>query len=95
MYGEPSDSEHLEFGSYVSFLKLVSIQECRCFYLTRLPFGSESSSEFNLNRPPSLLQVRPLLKGPVALAAYEWVNGQLGHMMNPIGEMQQSSLARF
>lgn len=33
-----------------------------------------------------LPQVRPLLKGPVALAAYEWVNGQLGHMMNPIGE---------
>lgn len=27
-----------------------------------------------------------MLKGPVALAAYEWVNGQIGHMMNPIGE---------
>ncbi|GAQ87631.1 hypothetical protein KFL_003660110 [Klebsormidium nitens] len=39
-----------------------------------------------------LEEVRPLLKGPVALAAYEWVNGQLGHMMNPIGPKGEGGL---
>lgn len=31
------------------------------------------------------VQVRPLLTGPIGLAAYEYTDGQIGHMMNPIG----------
>ena len=32
------------------------------------------------------VQVRPLLTSPVALAAYEYKDGQIGCMMNPIGK---------
>jgi hypothetical protein len=31
------------------------------------------------------MQVRPLLIGPIGLAVYEYKDGQIGHMMNPIG----------
>uniref|UniRef100_A0A7I4F6B0 ABM domain-containing protein n=1 Tax=Physcomitrium patens TaxID=3218 RepID=A0A7I4F6B0_PHYPA len=33
-----------------------------------------------------VMDVRPLLTDPIALAAYEYKDGQIGHMMNPIGK---------
>lgn len=36
--------------------------------------------------------VRPLLKAPVGLAAYEYKNGQIGHMLNPIGPKGEGGL---
>lgn len=37
-------------------------------------------------------EVRPLLKGPVALAAYEYNDGKIGHMLNPIGPKGEGGL---
>ena len=34
------------------------------------------------------MQVRPLLTQPIALAVYEYENGQIGHMRTPMGELQ-------
>ena len=37
------------------------------------------------------LQVRPLLEEPIALAAYEQRDGQIGFMLNPIGRTYERS----
>ncbi|KAG0576607.1 hypothetical protein KC19_5G093500 [Ceratodon purpureus] len=39
-----------------------------------------------------VMDVRPLLTGPIALAAYEYKDGQIGHMMNPIGPKGEGGL---
>ncbi|BBN14298.1 hypothetical protein MPTK1_6g10490 [Marchantia polymorpha subsp. ruderalis] len=39
-----------------------------------------------------LNDVRPLLTGPIGLAAYEYKDGQIGHMMNPIGPKGEGGL---
>ncbi|KAL3691364.1 hypothetical protein R1sor_005015 [Riccia sorocarpa] len=37
-------------------------------------------------------EVRPFLTGPIGLAAYEYKDGQIGHMMNPIGPKGEGGL---
>jgi len=39
-----------------------------------------------------MMDVRPLLTDPIALAAYEYKDGQIGHMMNPIGPKGEGGL---
>ncbi|GJP50262.1 hypothetical protein CLOM_g9400 [Closterium sp. NIES-68] len=39
-----------------------------------------------------LEEVRPLLEAPVKLAAYEYKDGQIGHMLNPIGPKGEGGL---
>lgn len=39
-----------------------------------------------------VMDVRSLLTGPIALAAYEYKDGQIGHMMNPIGPKGEGGL---
>lgn len=39
-----------------------------------------------------VMDVRPLLTDPIGLAAYEYKDGQIGHMMNPIGPKGEGGL---
>eukprot|EP00245_Coleochaete_scutata_P017510 TRINITY_DN860_c0_g9_i1.p1 TRINITY_DN860_c0_g9~~TRINITY_DN860_c0_g9_i1.p1 ORF type:complete len:276 (+),score=41.46 TRINITY_DN860_c0_g9_i1:69-896(+) len=37
-------------------------------------------------------KVRPLLAGPIGMAVYEYADGQIGHMLNPIGPKGEGGL---
>ena len=54
------------------------------FHSLRLDRSFVSCFVFNL-------QVRPLLEEPIALAAYEQRDGQIGFMLNPIGKTYKQS----
>jgi quinol monooxygenase YgiN len=48
-------------------------------------FQAMNDTRASLEHTKFMTDVRPLLIGPIGLAVYEYKDGQIGHMMNPIG----------
>ncbi|CAK9268137.1 unnamed protein product [Sphagnum jensenii] len=55
-------------------------------------FQAMNDTRASLEHTKFMTDVRPLLIGPIGLAVYEYKDGQIGHMMNPIGPKGEGGL---
>eukprot|EP00897_Mesotaenium_endlicherianum_P004585 jgi/Mesen1/4154/ME000219S03280 len=72
----------------------ADIYEGNVFHFTEryATFGTMNDIRASPDHCKFMDEVRPLLTGPVGLAAYEYKDGKIGHMLNPIGPKGEGGL---